>query len=114
MIGDVCDGRTISRNSIRNGWRRVIQILRLHQNIANAEESFLQLGVMNTSGEILKFYRKVRILHLAGKGILKIALECGRSVNVQFGTWNKGGNEKGKSLDMIPVSMTDEKVNPMR
>src|SRR5689334_21403137 len=102
MIRNVGDRRAISSKTICNRRRRVIQILRLDQNVTDSEETFFKLCVMQAACELMKFYREVRVLHLAGKGILEAALKRGGTVYVQLSAGEECRSKEGKSLNVIP------------
>src|SRR5205807_1870108 len=93
---------------------RVIQVLRLDQDFADAEETFFKLGVMDAAPEVLQLHRKVRILHLAGKRVFETALKCGRAVDVQLISWEKGRSEKRKSLNVVPMRVADQQMDSLR
>src|SRR6266853_1548567 len=92
----------------------MVQVLRFNKYFANPEETLLQFRVVDVAYKVLKLNGKVRILHLAGKRILETALKCNRAVDVQFSAGKESGSEEWKPLNMIPVRVTDQKMNTMR
>lgn len=92
----------------------MVQILSLHKNVSNAEETFLEFRVVKAARQFVKLYRKIGVLHLAREGILEAALKCGRTIDVELRAGQKCRSEKRKSLDVIPVCVPDEEMNAMR
>ena len=92
----------------------MVQVLRFNKNFANPEETFLQLRVVDVAREVLKLNGKVRILHLARERFLETALLRNRAVDVQFSAGKESRSEEWKPLNMIPVRVTDQKMNTMR
>ena len=105
MVRDICDGGSTTGDPVCNGGRRMIEILRLHENITEAKKPFFQFSKMNPARKILQLYREVRILHLTRKRVFKASLKTSRTVNVQFRAGQKGGREKRKSLNVIPMGV---------
>src|SRR5947199_6050956 len=114
MIRDVRHGRTVTGNSIRNRRSRVVQVLRFDQDFTDPEETFFQFRVMKAAGEILELDGKIRILHLARQRFFETVLKCSRTVDVQFRSGKECRNEEWKSLDVIPVRVADQEMNPVR
>src|ERR1051326_58507 len=108
MIRYIRDCRPVARDSIGNTRRGVIEILRLDKDFTDTKKTFFQFGVMYATGQILKFHRKIGILHLTGKGILKTSLKCDGAIDVQLRSRKKGWGEEGKTLNVVPVGVRSE------
>src|SRR6516164_929549 len=113
MIRDVGNRGLVGGDAISNGRRSVIKVLRFDQDVANAEESFFKLRIVDAARQILKLHREIGVLHLPGKRILKTTLECRRSVDVQLCSGKECGSEKGETLNVVPVRMANQEMNPM-
>ena len=92
----------------------MVQVLRFNEYFANPEEALFQLRVVNMARKVLELDGKVRILHLAGKRIFETALKGSRAVDVQLSPRNESGSKERKPLNVIPVGVTDQKMNTMR
>jgi hypothetical protein len=68
---------------------------------------------MNSARQLVKLDGEVRILHLPGQRVFKTALESGRRVNIQLHPGKKCGSEEWKPLNVVPVRVTDQKINAM-
>jgi len=92
----------------------VVQVLRLHQHVADAEETLVELGVMDAAPQLAELHGKVRVLHLPRHRLLEAPLEAEGRVDVQLGAGQKGGDEERKALDVVPVRVADEEVESHR
>jgi hypothetical protein len=54
VIGDVSESRSGSADSVRDRWRRVIQVLSFNEHITDSKESFFQFREMDSSGKIVE------------------------------------------------------------
>src|SRR5215510_4400105 len=113
MVGNISHRSAVRGYAVTDGRGLVIQILRLHQDVTDAEKAFFDFVVVNSACQVLQLDREVRILHLPGKGVLQTALECRGAVDVQLGAWYERRSEKRKALNVIPMGMADEQVNPL-
>src|SRR5438046_8355289 len=114
MIRDIRNGRAVGCDSVGDRWSRVIQVLCFNQDFTDAEKAFFQFRVVDAAGEVLKLDREIRILHLAGKRIFQTSLKRYGAVDVQLGSRKKGWSKEGKTLDVIPMRMSDQKMDAMR
>ncbi len=114
VIRGVGDGGTAARDSIRDGRRRVIQVLRLDQHVADAEEALVELGEVDARAQIAELHREVRVLHLPGHRLFQPALKAERRVDVQLGARHERRDEEGKALDVIPVGVPDQEMQARR
>jgi hypothetical protein len=92
----------------------VVQVLRLDQDAAHAEEPLLELGEVDARAQVPQLHGEVRVLHLPGHRLLEALLEPERRVHVQLGAGNERGHEERKALDVVPVGVADEEVQPQR
>ena len=92
----------------------MIQVLRFNKYVADSKRTFFELRVVNAAGKVLKLYREIRILHLAGKRIFQTSLKRYGAVYVQLGSRKKGWSKEGKPLDVIPMRMSDQEMDAMR
>src|SRR5262245_28701 len=113
VIRDVHHRGSTAGNAVRDRWRRVVQILRFDQDFTNPKEPFLQFREMNSAGEVMQLYREVGVLHLSGQRVFKTSLKPGRSVDVQFCARKKSRSEERETLNVIPMSVADQQVNPV-
>ena len=67
---------------------------------------------MDTRAQVAHLDREIRVLHLTGHRLFETALEADRRVDVQLGAGQERGDEEGKALDVIPVGVADEEVEP--
>jgi hypothetical protein len=113
VIRDVGYSGVVGRNAIADRGCRMIQVLRFNEDVADSEKSFFELGIVDAAREILKLYGKIGVLHLPRERILEAALECCRSINIELGSGKKCGREKREPLNMVPMCMANEEMNPM-
>ena len=99
-------------DSVSDSRGGVIQILRLDKHIADAKQTLFQLGEMDPARQVVEFHGEVGVLHLSRQRILKTALKADRRVDIQLRFRESGGREKGKAVDMIPVGVPYQQVNP--
>ena len=114
MVRDVGEGGAVAGDPVRDRRRGVIQVLRLDQHVADAEEAFLELGEVDARAQIAQLDGEVRVLHLPGHRFLEALLKAERRVDVELDAGNEGRNEERKALDVIPMGMADEKVQKYR
>ena len=112
VVGRVGDGRAVAGHAVGDRGRGVVQELRLDQHAADAEEPLVELREVDARAQVAHLDREVRVLHLAGHRLLEPALETDRRVDVQLGARQERGDEERKALDVIPVGVADEEVEP--
>src|SRR5260370_1065545 len=61
-------GRPAHREPVADRRRRVVQVLGLHQHLADSKKPLLELGEVDTRAEIPELHGEVRILHLPRHG----------------------------------------------
>ena len=111
MVRDVGQRRLMTGDAVGQRRRGVIQVLRLHEHLTDAEKPFIQFREMDAAPEIVQPHRKVGVLHLPGKGVLHAAMEARVGVDVQLGVGVEGGAEEREALDVVPMGMPDEEVD---
>jgi hypothetical protein len=89
----------------------VIQVAGFDEHIADAKESFSQFRVVDPARKVLELYRKIRVLHLASDRILEAALKSNGGANVELESRKESRRKKRKALDVIPMSVADQKMN---
>src|SRR5262249_46640396 len=99
-------------NTIGDRGRRVVDVSRFHKNFTDPKESLAELVVIDPAGQILQLDWKVGRLHLTGDRVLQTALETCRRTNVQFDVRKESRRKERKTLNVIPVRMANEQVNP--
>jgi len=114
MVRDISDSRAVAGNAIGDRRSGVIQVLGFNEYIADAKETFFELGVVNVACKVLKLYGEIRVLHLSGKRIFEASLKRDRTIDIQFRAGKECRCKEWESLDMIPVRVADQEVDSMR
>ena len=64
--------------------------------------------------QLIECDREVNVLHLSGKRVAKRLAETGRPIDIPVTPGNKQRRKKRKSLDMIPVRVTEQDAATQR
>ena len=111
MVRHVGQRRLMTGDAVGQRRRSVIQVLRLHEHLTDAEKPFIQFREMNAAPEVVQPHGEVGVLHLPGNGVLHAAMEAGVGVDVQLGVGVESRTEERKALDVVPMGMPDEEVD---
>ncbi len=112
VVGHVRQRGAAARHAVADRRRGVVQVLRLDQHVAHAEEPLVELREVDAAPQLAELHREVRVLHLPGHRLLEAPLEAERRVDVQLGAREERGHEEGEALDVVPVRVADEEVEP--
>jgi hypothetical protein len=114
MIGAVYDRGIIRLEPVTKCKCRMIQIMRNNVYVADPEDALDQIMIMNRSFELIRSYGKVGVLHLPSERFSHGLRQTLRTVDVPFVTgYEKRGKER-KTLDVIPMRVTDENMTAQR
>jgi hypothetical protein len=89
---------------------RVVQVTGSDLNGTQVKDALGKLVVAYSGAELAKRHWKIRILHLPGEGILQALPQTLRRVYVPFVSLDEEWREKGKTLDVIPVRVSDQEM----
>src|SRR6266481_4335815 len=79
-------------------------------NGAEVKGAFDKVMVANRGAELAKCHREIRVLHLPGEGILQALPQTLRRVDVPFVPLDEERREKGKTLDVVPVRVSEQEM----
>src|SRR5205823_13821694 len=98
VVGGIDDCCSAGLDAITEARRGVVQVLRLHPDLADREFLFSELLKFDLSRDVRDGHREIRVVHLPTDGPWKRAVDTGRPVDRHLTAWGEGRNEKGQAL----------------
>src|SRR4051812_29636851 len=86
----------------------MVQVAGSDLNIIDTESSLHQIVKASGGSHVIECERRIVVLHLAGEGLAQRLPKPGGAVNIPMTSAHEQGRKKWKSLDVIPVCMTDK------
>jgi hypothetical protein len=110
VIACVDDARAVGLDPVREGQRRVVQVMRGDANVVDLEAALEQVPITDRRAERLERDREVGRLHLARERLAQRPAEPFGPADVPFVRGVEQRREKRQPLDVVPVSVTDQEA----
>src|SRR4030095_5809700 len=88
----------------------VVQVTGGDLNRAEVKGALGELVVADRGAELAKCHREILVLHLPGEGILQALPQTLRRVDVPFVSRDKERRKKRKTLDVVPVRVSEQEM----
>src|SRR5262245_41818710 len=88
----------------------VVQVTGSDPNGAKIKSALAKLVVTNRGVELTKRHREILVFHLPGECIFKPLPQTQRRVDVPFVAWNEKWRKKRKTLDVVPVRVSEQEM----
>src|SRR5207247_8921222 len=93
---------------------RMVQIARGDADVIDLETTLDEVMKKDAGTELIECDREVNVLHLSGKRVAKRLAETGRPIDIPVTSVNKQRRKKRKSLDVIPMRVTEQDAATQR
>ncbi len=99
---------------IAEGEGRMVQVARGDADVIDLETTLDEVMKKDAGTELIECDREVNVLHLSGKRVAKRLAETGRPIDIPVTPGNKQRRKKRKSLDVIPMRVTEQDAATQR
>src|SRR5678816_954507 len=99
---------------IAEGEGRMVQVARGDVDVIDLETTLDEVMKKDAGTELIECDREVNVLHLSGKRLAKRLAEPGRPIDIPVTPGNKQRRKKRKSLDVIPMRVTEQDAATQR
>ena len=110
VIGSVDHRHAAGFQAVTHRKPGMVQVTGGDLNGAKVKGALGKLVVANRGVELAKCHREIRVLHLPGEGILQALPQTLRRVDVPFVPLDEERSKKGKSLDVVPVRVSEQEM----
>src|SRR5262245_34008202 len=110
VIGSVDHRHTAYFQPVTQRKSGVVQVTGGDLNSAEVKGAFAKLVIADRGAELAKRYREIRVLHLPCEGILQALPQTLRRVDVKFVSLDEERRKKGKTLDVVPVRVSEQEM----
>src|SRR5438045_2473614 len=93
---------------------RMVQVARSDADVIDLETTLDEVMKKDAGTELIECDREVNVLHLSGKRVAKRLAETGRPIDIPVTPGNKQRRKKRKSLDVIPMRVTEQDAATQR
>jgi hypothetical protein len=106
VVGHVAHDRSVALDPVAQRERRMVQVLRAHDDVGDLERAFDQLVVVHAGAELVQRHREVGIGHLPRERLVQGLAHTTRSIHVPV-PGAEQGLEEGQPLDVVPVGVSE-------